>query len=167
MVPPQADTVPVARIVGTFGLRGELKCDATSAGRGLIVPGAAFRCVRNGEAETVRIASARPHKGRLLVSLEGSEDAGAAERYVGGTLEAQRGEIPLSEGEYLDVDLIGCAVNGLDGRSYGTVLRVEHFPASDMLVVDRGMVPMVAAIVKSVDPARRQIVIDPPAGLLD
>ncbi len=61
----------------------------------------------------------------------------------------------LREGEYLDADLVGCAVVGIDGTEHGMVERVEHYPSSDMLVVAGRMVPMVRAIVTAIDLAAR------------
>lgn len=161
------ESVYVGRIVGTFGVRGELKCDPTSAGRTIISAGARVLCTREDEITTVGIRAVRAHKGRLLIFLEGVDDATEAERFVGSELRAPRAEIQLDEGEFLDVDLIGCDVSGVDGACYGPVERVEHFPSSDMLVVGGRMVPMVGAIVKSIELPARRIVIDPPPGLLD
>ena len=157
----------MGRIAGPFGVRGELKCDPTSAGRALLVVGALFACNKDGEATTVRIAAARPHKGRLLIRIAGVDDLDAAQAYAGALLHAARERIELAPGEYLDDDLIGCRVFGVDGTDYGSVQRVEHYPASDMLIVGETMVPMVAAHVREIDIAARRIVIDPPAGLFD
>ncbi|MBV8489892.1 MAG: 16S rRNA processing protein RimM [Candidatus Eremiobacteraeota bacterium] len=104
----------------------------------------------------------------MLLRIEGVNDADAAETYAGSTLYAPRTEIELEEGEYLDDDLVGCVVIGADGTNYGPVVRVEHYPASDMLVLaPNRMIPMVAAIVRTVDMRSRRITIDPPLGLLD
>ncbi len=55
-----------------------------------------------------------------------------------------------------------------DGRSYGTAERVEHYPASDMLVVDGRLLPMVGAFIRSIDIKKKEIVVhDLPQGLLD
>lgn len=148
-----------------FGLTGELKCDPTGAGRPLIVAGATLRCERAGASDCVTLASVRAHLGRLLVRLEGVGDAGAARAYAGAMLYAPRASIRLEPGEYLDADLIGCRAVGRDGRAYGRVDAVEHFPASDMLVVSGTLVPMVAAIVAGIDLTTREIVLDPPLGL--
>ncbi|HXO17783.1 MAG TPA: ribosome maturation factor RimM [Candidatus Dormibacteraeota bacterium] len=164
---PPTDDVAVGRIAGAFGVRGELKCDPTSAGRTVFFAGSELRCTRGGDSSTVRIASVRPHKNRLLICIDGVDGPEAAQDYVGAVLHAARDRVALREGEYLDADLVGCAVYGTDGREHGTVERVEHYPASDMLVVGGRMVPMVAAIVTSIELAERRIVIDPPAGLLD
>lgn len=163
---PQDDLF-VGRIVGIFGVRGELKCDPTSAGRILFSPGAVLRCELGETSSSIRLSEVRPHKNRLLVRIEGVEDVTAAQAYTGAGLYAARESVTLAEGEYLDADLVGCSVIGADQRAYGTVDRVEHYPASDMLVVDGHFVPMVHAIVSCIDLVARRIVIDPPEGLFD
>lgn len=115
----------------------------------------------------MRLRTVRAHKGRLLVTFEGVADADAAERLSGAVLYAPRERIPLADGEYFDADLVGCTVVGAGGQTYGDVERVEHYPASDMLVVGGRLVPMVAAIVRTIDTQARRIVVDAPAGLLD
>jgi len=159
--------LPVGRIAGVFGLRGELKCDPTPAGRVVFSEGARLRCVAGAAASDVTIAAVRPHKDRLLIRFDGVDDATAAGRYAGATLFASRERLEVDEGEFLDADLAGCAVVGIDGTNYGCVDGVEHYPASDMLIVAGRMIPMVSAIVRGVDLPARRITIDPPKGLLD
>lgn len=166
MSPPTDDLV-VGRIAGLFGIRGELKCDPTSAGRICFVTGKSLRCSRGETVTEIRLASVRPHKGRLLITIDGADDAETARAYVGATLLAPRDELAIADGEFLDADLVGCSVIGVDGTAYGTVERVEHFPASDMLVVGGHFVPMVAAIVTEIDLEGRRVLVDPPAGLFD
>jgi 16S rRNA processing protein RimM len=104
----------------------------------------------------------------LLLAIEGIGDRNAAERFVGATLYARKDAIELADGEFLDADLAGCnVVDERSGRNYGIVERVDHFPASDMLVVNGKWIPMVDAIVKAVDVRKREVVVDPPLGLLD
>jgi 16S rRNA processing protein RimM len=162
-----ADELPVGRITGAFGVRGELKCDPTFAGRTVFTPGVELRCERADGSLRIRIARVRPHKGRLLISLQGIATADAADAYRDAVLYAPRDAVALDEGEYLDADLVGCRVLGNDGTEYGTVERVEHYPGSDMLIVHGRMVPMVRAIVCEIDLEHRRIRIDPPSGLLD
>jgi 16S rRNA processing protein RimM len=159
--------VTVGRIAGVFGIHGELKCDPTSAGRIAFSPGVELRCARGDDLSTVRVTAVRPHRGRLLIRVAGIENASSAATYAGALLYAPRDWVALLPGEYLDDDLVGCAVRGKDGMEYGSVERVEHYPASDMLIVSGRMVPMVHAIVTEIALERRQIVIDPPEGLLD
>ncbi|HEX3367946.1 MAG TPA: ribosome maturation factor RimM [Candidatus Cybelea sp.] len=165
MTPDGQRDLEVGRIAGLFGVRGELKCDPTSAGRIVFLPGALLRCQRGDSSSSIRLSAVRPHQKRLLVRIEGADDATAAQTYVGAVLYAPRESADLAAGEYLDADLIGCSVVGADGAPHGTVQRVEHYPASDLLVVDGHLVPMVAAIVLQVDLEAKRIVIDPPQGL--
>ena len=160
-------SISVGRLAGAFGVRGELKCDPTSAGRTVFLPGATLRCDRGSESSTIHITAVRPHGRRLLLRVEGVDDADAAGRYAGAVLFAPRDSIALDAGEYLDDELAGCTIADKYGKEYGVVERVEHYPSSDMLVVGERMIPMVAAIVIEVDIDRRRITIDPPAGLLD
>lgn len=144
-----------------------MKCVPSAAARVLFVPGAEFRYTARAREGRARIEGVREHQGRLLLRLGGATDPDSASVFVGATLFAPKASVPLESGEFLDVDLLGCEVSGIEGRSYGVVERVEHYPASDMLVIGGKLVPMVDAIVRSIDIAHRRIVIDPPAGLLD
>jgi 16S rRNA processing protein RimM len=164
--------LPVGRIAGLFGIRGELKCDPTSSGRALFFDGAELRLRLRGYAEDdrdqiVHIESVREHKGRLLIALDEAQDADAAELYVGATFFAPRAALDVAPDEYLDVDLVGCTVRSSDGVEYGAVQGVEHYPASDMLIVDGRMLPMVKAFIRSIDTQAKTIVVDIPPGLLE
>ena len=57
------------------------------------------------------------------------------------------------------------------GEPVGRVVRVEHFPAQDLLVVDTGerevLIPFVSAIVPSVDIEAGTVTLTPPTGLFE
>lgn len=131
------------------------------------MPGASLRCDAHGSVANVTLKSVREHKGRLLIALEQAPDATSAERYAGATLYAPREALDVGEGEYLDIDLVGCAVRAESGKPYGTVTSVEHYPANDMLIVDGRMLPMVAAFIKTIDVDAKTITVDVPPGLLE
>ncbi len=164
---PAANELPVGRLAGAFGVHGELKCDPTSVGRTLFYAGVELRCQSGDRSSTIHVTAVRGHKNRLLIRIEGVDDADSAAQYTGATLFAPRERLELAMGEYLDDDLVGCGVVGEDGAAYGTVERVEHYPASDMLIVGGRMVPMVEAIVRDIDLTQRRITIAPPAGLME
>jgi 16S rRNA processing protein RimM len=158
------------RIVGVFGLRGECKIDATRLGADALAVGSVVRVrLADGSERDLRVRAARMHKGRPLATFEGFDDVNAAEALVGATLALDRADVVLSPGEYLDADLVGCVLVGLDDAPLGSVVAVEHYPSQDMLVVGaaRALVPLVAAFVKSIDIAAKRIVVDLPRGLLD
>ncbi|MBV8147698.1 MAG: 16S rRNA processing protein RimM [Candidatus Eremiobacteraeota bacterium] len=163
----KSNEFPIGRIAGIFGIRGELKCDPSDSGRALFFEGAALSCDVKGKRETVHLESVREHKGRLLIALDEAPDATSADRYIGATFYAQRDELDVAEDEYLDVDLVGCDVISVDGKQYGQVSRVDHYPGNDMLIVGSYMLPMVAAFIKSIDVKKKAIVVEVPPGLLD
>ena len=162
------DEIPVGRIAGVFGVRGELKCDPTSSGRTLFSPGQTLRAeLSDGSSQALRLGSVREHKHRLLIHLPGVENADEAQRFVGATFYASRERIVLEPGEYLDRDLAGCSLYDSSGKQLGTVTRVDHYPGSDMLVVGNKLVPMISQFIKSIDIGAKRIVVEVPPGLLD
>jgi 16S rRNA processing protein RimM len=169
-VPTTPSDLNAGRIVGVFGLRGECKVDATRLGTDALRPGSVVRVrLADGVERDLRVRSARLHKGRPLAAFDGFDDPSAAETLVGATLALDRSDVVLSAGEYLDADLVGCAIVDSEGTRLGDVMAVEHYPSQDMLVVGtaRALVPMVAAFVRSIDVVRKSIVVDLPPGLLD
>lgn len=113
-----------------------------------------------GYLEVVR---ASPHQGRYIVSLAGVAGRDAAEDLRDTVL---RAPAPEPDGETLWVhQLIGAEVLDRTGASHGQVVAVEANPASDLLVLADGrLVPLVFVV--SHIPGR-EVVVDPPAGLLD
>jgi 16S rRNA processing protein RimM len=161
------DELTVGRIAGPFGIRGELKCDPTNAGRMLFSPGESLRAgLADGDSLTLLLQSAREHQGRLLVRFEHVDSIEEAQKLNGATLYAPRERISLESNEFLDADLTGCEVYDRGSR-VGTVERVEHYPASDMLVVRGCMIPLIDEFVKTIDIAKKRIDADLPEGLLE
>ena len=110
--------------------------------------------------------------GNSVVFLEGVDDRNAAETLVRAILwiDQDEAEADVEENAWYDHQLVGLEV-ARDGAVVGTVLRVEHLPAQDLLIVktDAGevMVPFVEAIVPAVDVAAGRITVTPPAGLFE
>jgi 16S rRNA processing protein RimM len=160
--------IAVARLVGVFGVRGEIKCAATPAGRNALAAGEEYALDRDGR-DHVRMSGLRGQGDRRLVTLAGVDSPEAAKAYVGRELFAARERLQLPQGEYLDDDLIGLRLCDPGGRELGVVVGVEHFPAQDCLVVGerRALVPVVSAFIKSIDPSAGTITAELPEGLLD
>jgi len=165
-----ADRVNAGRIVGAFGLAGELKVDASRVGDDALRPGLAVTlCFDDGRTREATIAAVRRHKGRPLVRIDDIADANAAEALGHADLLIARDDAPLHDGEYFDADLVGCRLVDEDGADLGAVVQVAHYPAQDMLVIgpSRALLPLVRAFVARVDVARKQIHVTVPPGLLD
>lgn len=147
--------VPVARIVGVFGVRGALKCKPTPVGEDVLRTGASFTLAAAGAAPSVRVIDLQRHHERTVARFEGIEDRDAANALVGSTLYAERDQITLAPDEYLVENLVGLRVQDESGEALGTVIAVEHSPANDYLVLDPGrkMIPLVKQVVCAVDVA--------------
>ncbi len=160
--------VAVARLVGVFGIAGELRCRVTPAGSSALTVGAQYALSSAPDSPRVTCAGIRGHRDRLIVALEGVTTPEAARAYVGRELFAERESIALPPDEYLDSDLIGLQLIDEQGRALGDVVGVEHFPAQDYLVVgaQRALVPLVHAFIRKIDAEARTIVVDLPEGLL-
>ena len=119
-----------------------------------------------------RIRDVRFHQGRPIIGLEGVDTMNDAEALAGAELRMRAAEMPpLPEGTYRHHELIGCEVRDRQDRLVGRVTAVEGPTDRSQLVVagPRGevLVPLVADICVSVDPAAQRIVIDPPEGLIE
>jgi 16S rRNA processing protein RimM len=159
--------IAVGRLTGVFGVHGELKCRATDAQA--IAVGNTFALIGNGMERSVHCIGSRMAHGRLLLRFDGIDTPEAARPLVGVDLWAQRDDAPLGPGEYRDADLVGLRLVDEHGRERARVVRVEHYPAQDCLVVEpgRALVPLVKPFIKNIDIASGCIVTALPDGLLE
>jgi 16S rRNA processing protein RimM len=138
----------IGRIVGAFGLRGEVKVEPLTDFWERFHKGS--RLLLNGNWVTVQ--SYREHKGRPLITLSGVPDATAAEKLQWEYLEGvalERSE--LDEDEFFTEDLIGLKVVSTEGLELGVVEDVMESPAHDILVVGDSLIPAVKEFVTDVD----------------
>src|SRR4051812_30398026 len=166
----------VGRLTKAHGLKGALKLELfTDDPERRFVPGAEFalQVPTSSPWHGKRIALTEPrwYNGQPVGFFEGVTDRAGAESLVKAILwvDASPDE-PQEEDAWYDHQLVGLAVVR-DGERVGTIARVEHLPAQDLLVVKAGdrevMVPFVKAIVPSVDTAEGVVTMTPPAGLFE
>ncbi len=153
-----------------FGVRGELKLDASRIGDDALAAGLDVTLAYpDGRRAAATVAHVRRHQGRPLITFTGAEDADAARAFVGARVLLPRVAVDLAAGEYFDDDLIGCRLVDEGGVERGTVVDVMHYPSQDMLVVGaaRALVPLVGAFIERIDVAQKTIAVHLPDGLLD
>jgi 16S rRNA processing protein RimM len=176
--PTAKNQLRVGRLVKAHGLKGAIKLELyTDDPDGRFVPGATF---------TLQVPESSPWHGKPLTVrefrwmnshpvafFEGVDDRDAAEELIRAILWIdQDADAPQTEDNaWYDHQLVGLDVVR-DGEVVGRVIRVDHFPAQDLLVVrapgDREvLVPFVSAIVPEVDIQGGRIVVTPPAGLFE
>jgi 16S rRNA processing protein RimM len=168
----------VGRLVKAHGLKGALKLELyTDDPEGRFTPGASF---------TLQVPESSPWHGKSLTVrefrwmnshpvafFEGVEDRSGAEELVRAILwiDQDDDDIVPEDDAWYDHQLVGLDVVR-DDQVVGRVIRVEHFPAQDLLIVrlpgDREvLVPFVKAIVPEVDVQAGRIRVTPPAGLFE
>ncbi len=168
----------VGRILRPHGVRGEVVVEVTTDDPEQRYEPGSVLATEPGSAGPLVIEGVRPHQGRLLVTFEGVEDREQADELRGVRLWVDSADLapPEDPDEYHDFQLVGLAA--VDGRvetagdKLGEVVRVDHGPGHDMLVlrlVDgrQALVPFVRAIVPEVDVPGGRLVLTPPEGLLD
>ncbi|WP_375384098.1 ribosome maturation factor RimM [uncultured Microbacterium sp.] len=185
--PVQADKTPraqlrVGRLVKAHGLKGALKLELfTDDPDGRFVPGATF---------TLQVPEASPWHGKPLTVrefrwmnshpvafFEGVEDRDVAESLVKAILWIDEDDdaAVAEDDAWYDHQLVGLDVVR-DGLVAGRVIRVDHFPAQDLLIVRTPggadgeaevLVPFVKAIVPVVDIAGGRVIVTPPPGLFE
>jgi len=124
--------------------------------------------------EKLTIESVRFHQDRAVVAFDGVLDRTAAEALRGVLLQVDSAELPEPDDpeEFHDHQLVGLRVEAVDGTVLGTVARIDHAPASDLIVLDKAaggqaLIPFVSALVPTVDLQGGRLVVDLPEGLLD
>ena len=175
---PVKTQLRVGRLVKAHGLKGALKLELyTDDPEGRFTPGASF---------TLQVPESSPWHGKSLTVrefrwmnshpvafFEGVEDRSGAEELVRAILwiDQDDEDIVVEDDAWYDHQLVGLDVVR-DDQVVGRVIRVEHFPAQDLLIVrlpgDREvLVPFVKAIVPEVDIASGRILVTPPPGLFE
>jgi 16S rRNA processing protein RimM len=167
----------VGRLVKAHGLKGALKLELyTDDPAGRFAPGATFTLqvpessAWHGKSLTVR--EFRWMNSHPVAFFEGVDDRDGAEALVKAILwiDADSSAQPAEDDAWYDHQLVGLDVVR-DGTSIGTIVRVEHLPSQDLLIVKAGeneiMVPFVAAIVPEVDVAGGRVTVTPPPGLFE
>ena len=125
-----------------------------------------------GRFEEFEVESLDLDRNSFFLKLRGIDTLARADALAGREIFAEEGAFPgLDKGRYYAFQLIGSRVVTRDGAEVGTVAGIMPAGGSNLLVVACGekelYVPFTDGICVKVDPEAREIVIDPPPGLLD
>lgn len=78
---------------------------------------------------------------------------------------------PLNNGDFYSYQIAGCSVLTERGEQIGKVKDVMFIKGNDLLVIERGdkeiLIPIVRTICLKINIEKREIVINPPEGLLE
>mgnify|MGYP001545863995 FL=1 len=165
----------VGRLVKAHGLKGGLKLELyTDNPEGRFVPGAGFTLqvpeASPWHGKEITVREYRVMNGNPVVFFDDVEDRDAADSLVRAILWIDQDVDEVEDDAWFDHQLVGLDVVR-DDTLVGRVVRVEHFPAQDLLIVKAGenevMVPFVSAIVPTVDVQAGRVIVTPPPGLFE
>ena len=163
----------VGRIARAHGIRGQVIVSLeTDFPEERFRPGAELFVERNGSVQALTLTTVRFHRDRPVVGIAGVDTMSDAEALAGRELRVPVDRLaPLPGGTFYRHDLIGCRVETPAGELVGTVAQVEGTLSGSRLVVAAAqgevLIPLVAQICLTVDPAAKRIVVDPPEGLFE
>ena len=155
----------IGRVTKAHGLRGEVVVHLWTDVLERLSPGSVLSSGRG----PLRVVSSRPLSGerdRYLVQFDGLADRVGAERLRGVDLSADALEVP---GALWVHELIGASVrDAASGARLGRISAVEANPASDLLVLESGvLIPARFVLRVDVDDEARVVDVELPDGLLE
>lgn len=127
---------------------------------------------RIGGWEEFQVESLRPYKGNYILKLQGIDSLQRAREIVGQEVLIPEEELPsLKEDQYYHFQILGCRVITKNGEEIGVVEDLLTIPDNDLLVIrgEKGQtfIPFNKDTCIQVSVEKKEIVIDPPEGLLD
>jgi 16S rRNA processing protein RimM len=167
----------VGRLVKAHGLKGAIKLELyTDSPDQRFQPGQVLELQVPETSEwfgkTITVTELRFYNQAPVLFLEGIDDRSKAETLIKAILliETEADVLPEEPEAWYDHQLIGLkAVVGEE--LVGTVTRVDHLPAQDLLAIETTngevLVPFVKQIVPEVDLALRKLTLTPPDGLFE
>ena len=167
----------VGRLVKAHGLKGAIKLELyTDSPDQRFKPGQVLELQVPETSEwfgkTIKVLELRFYNQSPVLFLEGIEDRSRAETLIKAILliETDIDALPEEPEAWYDHQLVG--LKALVGTEVvGTVARVDHLPAQDLLAIDTAsgevLVPFVKQIVPEVSVELGQVTLTPPEGLFE
>jgi 16S rRNA processing protein RimM len=160
--------VLLGRIVGVYGVRGEVKIESFTEPRLRIFDYQPWLLERDsGEVEEVRDVRGRAQGKGVVAALVGVSDRDRAANLMGANIFVPRAALPpAAEGEVYQSDLEGLEVVNPAGVSLGRVSHLFETGANQVLVSRQEdgrehLIPYVPELyIQSVDLEARRIVVD-------
>jgi len=162
------DLVLVGHVTGAFGIQGWVRIRPYSADAEALLHAKTW-WLDKPDLHDVDALQAKIHGEDVVAQLMGVADRNAAEALKGATVQVRRSHFPpLSNNEFYWIDLIGLAVENLQGESLGTVADLMDNGAHPILRVvapdgdksKESLIPFVDRFVKTVDQAEKKITVD-------
>ncbi|MGC8861953.1 MAG: ribosome maturation factor RimM [Armatimonadota bacterium] len=145
--------ITIGRIVGPFGIRGEVRVLPTTDFLDRFDPGGEIVLSLPEGRRACRIERSRQHKSGIILKLEGVDSRNHAEELRGVYIVIGESDLrELEEDRFYVFDIIGLKVVTEDGRDQGVVTEVLQGGANDVYVTSTGLcIPALKDVVARVD----------------
>lgn len=158
------ELICVGHILGAQGIKGWVRVFSNTSPRENIVNYSPWFIEQGDKFKSVSVQG-RLQGRNVLARLDGYEDRNQVEELKGCQIFVEPEQIPrLQDGEYYWSDLIGLAVESLQGEPLGVVASMLETGADDVMVLsgDRErLIPFaIDDIVREVDLEKRRLVVD-------
>ncbi len=166
-----SDFVALGKILRSQGRDGRFKLRLNE--KGLPRPDCGTIYLRRADGfEAFSVESLTLDRNAYFLKLKGIDTLAGADALVGlDVFVAEADFRPLERGLFYDFEVIGCRVVMRDGAEIGEVSGILPAGGPILLIVKRGdgeiYVPFTETICVKVDPGAKEILIDPPDGLLE
>ena len=155
---------------GAHGIKGEVRIKSLTEDPTDIK---AYGPLFDAKGNKYTIRTARIQKNVVVVTINEISDRNGAELLNGTELFVDRSALPADdEDEFYQSDIVGMAVESVDGAAIGTVIAFHDFGAGEVIEIkpERGssvMIPFSEAAVPDIDVERRVMLVEPlAAGLV-
>ena len=127
---------------------------------------------KKGGWEEFLVEFLRPYKENFILKLKGIDSLERARGIAGKEIFVPEEKLPsLQEDHYYHFQILGCTVTAEDGKKIGIVEDLLIIPGNDLLVVSgeksQILIPFNKDICVQINLEQREIVVNPPVGLLD
>lgn len=161
------EPVVVGKIVGAWGVRGEVKVEPSTDFPSRFNKGATLFV----NEQPVRILASRKRRNSFVLKLESAQDRTDAEALCGSEITVPVTDLEnLPAGSFYFFQIIGLEVWTEESELLGTVREIITTGANDVYVVSIGtgvplLVPAIGDVVQEVDVADGRMVVKLPEGL--
>lgn len=165
--------VTIGKIVGTHGIRGNLKVLSFADSADVFAPGNALAFNRKGKPTVnLCVSACRTHKNIVILTIEGIDSMEAAKALVGCKVCIQKSALPPTpQGDFYWYQIIGMKVFTSQNVLLGNVEAIFPTGSNDVYVVRNGkkevLVPAIDSVVVDIDLHSKTMRVDLPEGLED
>lgn len=167
--------IPVGKIVGAHGVKGNIKVYSYAESLSVFKPGSLILLINpKGFEKNYKIEWVKPHGRTVLLSLKGVENKNLVETLIGSVFFIERVTLPEPEdGSYYWLDIIGMSVFTTDDEYIGLVESIIPTGSNDVFVVrnpnkahdNETLIPALGSVILKIDLKLKTMRVDLPEGL--